>query len=67
MSEPVVEVSQGKIKGIVTKNIDGGEYLEFRGIPYAEPPIGNLRFKVKFLVFLFLAFVVERLMINEID
>ena len=45
--EPIVTVKQGKLRGAIRCNIDGGEYLSFRGIPFAEPPVGTLRFKVK--------------------
>ena len=46
MSDPLVIVKQGALKGAIIENIDGGEYICFSGIPYAEPPIGDLRFKV---------------------
>lgn len=36
----IVETEQGSLKGI-----DKGDYQEFRGIPYAKPPLGKLRFK----------------------
>ena len=49
MSSLVVQVKEGKIKGSLVENVEGGEYIAFRGIPYAEPPVGELRFKVKFL------------------
>jgi carboxylesterase type B len=26
----------------------GGKYLSFKGIPYAKPPIGDLRYRVRF-------------------
>ncbi|XP_058793059.1 juvenile hormone esterase-like isoform X2 [Phymastichus coffea] len=45
MAEIVVDIKQGKLKGIVRDNIDGGKYFSFRGIPFAEPPVGSLRFK----------------------
>ena len=35
-----IETKKGKIRGI-----DKGSYLEFRGIPYAKPPVGGLRWK----------------------
>ena len=35
----VVEVNCGKIKGYTENNLQ-----IFKGIPYAEPPIGDLRF-----------------------
>ncbi|CAG7831425.1 unnamed protein product, partial [Allacma fusca] len=44
-SQPrVVETSCGSIKGIVSKSRDGREFDEWRGIPYAKPPVGPLRF-----------------------
>lgn len=41
-----VHVRQGKLRGIVEKNVYGGYYTAFRGIPYARPPVGKLRFRV---------------------
>ncbi|KJH45526.1 hypothetical protein DICVIV_08404 [Dictyocaulus viviparus] len=40
-------VEQGLVRGKIY-NIDGRHIQIFRGIPYAEPPIGNLRFSVSF-------------------
>ncbi|XP_035450696.2 juvenile hormone esterase-like [Spodoptera frugiperda] len=41
-----VKVEQGELKGKRESRItDNGEYLSFKGIPYAAPPIGELRFK----------------------
>ncbi|XP_030764964.1 cocaine esterase-like isoform X2 [Sitophilus oryzae] len=45
MSEPVVTVKQGQIKGHIRQTFDGENFYEFLGIPYAKPPIGSLRFK----------------------
>ena len=36
----IVEIATGNIQGY----IDNGSSI-FKGIPYAEPPIGDLRFK----------------------
>nr|WGO51723.1 putative antennal esterase CXE25 [Ectropis grisescens] len=45
MDKPIVSVKQGKLKGATEKLIDGSPYYSFKGIPYAEPPVGKLRFK----------------------
>lgn len=42
MSCPIVEVEQGKLQG---KEISKNHFV-FKGIPYAKPPVGNLRFSV---------------------
>lgn len=36
----MIETKYGKVEGI-----DRGEYLEYRGIPYAKAPVGELRWK----------------------
>jgi len=41
-----VRVQEGKLIGTVEENIYGNKYFAFRGIPYAKPPLGELRFKV---------------------
>ncbi|XP_065219224.1 esterase E4-like [Planococcus citri] len=41
-----ISTNDGKIKGIKkTSTFSGTEYYSFLGIPYAQPPIGNARFK----------------------
>ncbi|XP_068617509.1 esterase B1-like [Battus philenor] len=40
-----VKVKEGLLEGELNKNELGGQYYSFKGIPYAEPPIGDLRFK----------------------
>ncbi|CAG9862782.1 unnamed protein product [Phyllotreta striolata] len=45
MEGPVVETIEGQLRGCVRKNLDGEEFYCFLGVPYAQPPIGNLRFK----------------------
>lgn len=42
----VLQIYPGQIKGSILKSRDGREFHGFQGIPYAEPPVGNLRFKV---------------------
>ncbi|KAI5643452.1 carboxylesterase family domain-containing protein [Phthorimaea operculella] len=41
---PVVVTEQGALKGIVCENSEA-KYIAFKGIPYAKPPVGDLRFK----------------------
>ena len=36
----MIETKYGKIQGI-----DQGEYVEYRGVPFAKPPVGDLRWK----------------------
>lgn len=43
----IVQTSHGPVAGYVEKDSKHDfEYVAFSGIPYAEPPIGPLRFKV---------------------
>lgn len=43
---PVVKTPLGNVQGYWAKSVDGRQYAAFEGIPYAEKPIGNLRFEV---------------------
>ncbi|XP_057325394.1 esterase FE4-like isoform X1 [Microplitis mediator] len=45
MEIPIVKVNEGKLRGIKDLNYNGVNFYAFRGIPYAKPPIGALRFK----------------------
>lgn len=51
-SEINFEINQGKLKGLIKTDYKNGKYFSFQGIPYAQPPIGELRFKVFFLLVL---------------
>ncbi|KAL7018772.1 hypothetical protein ACKWTF_010907 [Chironomus riparius] len=43
---PIVTIPQGQLQGIRTSSgITQATYLAFKGIPYAEPPVGALRFR----------------------
>ncbi|GBP73548.1 Esterase FE4 [Eumeta japonica] len=42
---PVIAVAQGRLRGQIKELADGTSYYSFKGIPYAEPPVGQLRFK----------------------
>lgn len=44
--DPVVEITKGKIKGQILKSRNGRDFFSFTGIPYAKPPLNDLRFKV---------------------
>lgn len=46
MAELVVAVEQGKLQGKICTDCNGKSYCSFQGIPFAKPPLGNLRFKV---------------------
>lgn len=47
MSETAtVSVTQGGLKGRKVLTKSGLQYYSFQGIPYAKPPVGDLRFKV---------------------
>ncbi|KAK5647709.1 hypothetical protein RI129_002601 [Pyrocoelia pectoralis] len=43
--DPTVTINQGKLLGKINIAYQGNRYYSFQGIPYAEPPLGNLRFK----------------------
>ncbi|RZB94407.1 COesterase, Abhydrolase 3, and/or DUF2424 domain containing protein [Asbolus verrucosus] len=45
MSQPELTIVQGKLRGSVATNVIGETYYRFQGIPYAKPPLGELRFK----------------------
>ncbi|KAH9641184.1 hypothetical protein HF086_004571, partial [Spodoptera exigua] len=40
-----VRVSEGLLEGERVENPYGGSFYSFKGIPYAQPPVGDLRFK----------------------
>ncbi|XP_022900260.2 venom carboxylesterase-6-like [Onthophagus taurus] len=43
--KPSVQISTGIIRGFLDTTKTGKVYAAFEGIPYAKPPIGNLRFQ----------------------
>uniref|UniRef100_V5GUX3 Esterase n=1 Tax=Anoplophora glabripennis TaxID=217634 RepID=V5GUX3_ANOGL len=45
MSDCVVNVREGKVRGKISTDFEGNHFYSFQGIPYAKPPLGNLRFK----------------------
>ena len=50
----IISTASGKLKGILMRSevLEPYDYLSFLGIPYAEPPIGELRFRVRNYFFL---------------
>lgn len=45
----IVETNSGPIRGKLFKTLfDQQSYYAFKGIPYAESPVNNLRFKVSY-------------------
>lgn len=57
----IVEVQQGKLKGVEnTSVLNGQKYYSFLGIPYAKPPVGDLRFKVSQFNFFFISIISQR-------
>jgi carboxylesterase type B len=45
--KPIVKVQQGLLKGKLLKSVGSkNNFAAFLGIPYAKPPVGNLKFKV---------------------
>lgn len=44
-TRPVIEVRQGKLRGVTSTLPNGSPYHYFKGVPYAKPPVGDLRFR----------------------
>ena len=40
-----METTNGKVSGSTMRSKKGKEILAFRGLPYAKPPVGDLRFR----------------------
>ncbi|CAB3252265.1 unnamed protein product [Arctia plantaginis] len=40
-----IQVTEGILQGEEVQNDYGGSFYSFKGIPYAQPPVGDLRFK----------------------
>ncbi|XP_076618774.1 esterase E4-like [Colletes latitarsis] len=45
MNEPTVTTKQGKVQGTIVKSVLGAFYIAFYEIPFAAPPVRELRFK----------------------
>lgn len=46
LKDPIALVAEGKLLGTVKVNDINEEFYSFLGVPYAKPPLNNLRFKV---------------------
>lgn len=47
-SDVIVGIENGQVRGQLNATVDANTpYYAFRGIPYAQPPIGDLRFRVR--------------------
>lgn len=42
----ILDTKQGTLEGETLRSRDGRPFHAFYSIPYAEPPVGDLRFKV---------------------
>ena len=45
----LVTIAQGTARGSVMTSLYGRDFCSYRGIRYAEPPVGELRFRVSML------------------
>lgn len=43
--DETIETKYGKMKGTIEEGYNGRKALVFRGIPFAQPPVGDLRFR----------------------
>lgn len=50
----IVNTPSGSLKGSFLQTWTNKKFYSFRGVPFAEPPVGNLRFKVLTRTFVFL-------------
>lgn len=41
----------GEVRGFISSRVSGIDVEEYLGVPYAAPPIGKLRFKVRYLLY----------------
>lgn len=55
----IISLRLGPIKGIQRISYLGNRFYSFRGIPYAQPPIGKLRFRVEYKSYTFLFYVLS--------
>lgn len=46
LCQKLVTIPQGTLEGIELTNENGKNFTGYRGVPYAKPPLGDLKFKV---------------------
>lgn len=51
MARPTVMVKEGWLRGMKINSEVGESFISFKGIPFAEPPVGDLRFKVSSYIY----------------
>lgn len=44
--QPELKLEQGIVRGKIKQSYKGRNFMAFEGIPYAEAPVGDLRFAV---------------------
>lgn len=49
VEHPVVPTQYGPVRGVRKLAATGVDYYSFQRIPYVQPPVGELRFKVGIL------------------
>lgn len=42
-AESMIEISQGKLVGTTLRSRNGRIFSAYLGLPYAQPPVGDLR------------------------
>jgi carboxylesterase type B len=47
LADDLVAINHGSLKGHRLTSSKGREIFAFQGVPYAKPPVGELRFKVR--------------------
>lgn len=45
IKRPIMQLRQGKVQGATDRLPNGQLYSYYKGIPYAKPPVGELRFR----------------------
>jgi hypothetical protein len=51
LAGPKVTIGQGTLVGKTMPSRQGNKIYAFQGIPYAAPPVGDLRFMVRYIFF----------------